>query len=305
MSHMVFHLQNIPDLMLKQRLNLAANDSMSCLMLSERKRHPDHHTRKATMKRAFIGATVLTLVCINGGSSFAQDSEWKNGGPSYIYVKPTKKSPFHMPYDEELKCIDCHQWDGVDTYTSATKTLTKSTSGRLPQEDIKKAILEALKGAGDYREMYVMATSFNNQPLATCLEFTLDPKTLTFYASSEKQTEKLFHIAANPRASMVYVRARNDMKYFLDPLGVQIVGRAVQLKHGDPGFDEAAALCLKTTINHMPEEMKKQMSPEAIMQSIQKNQLITKVIPELMVITSGEFVKQGLHRKQIWETSKR
>lgn len=58
-------------------------------------------------------------------------------------------------------------------------------------------------------------------------------------------------------------------------------------------------------MNHMPEEMKKQMSPEAMMQSIQKNQLITKVIPELMVITSGEFVKQGLHRKQIWEASGR
>jgi nitroimidazol reductase NimA-like FMN-containing flavoprotein (pyridoxamine 5'-phosphate oxidase superfamily) len=111
------------------------------------------------------------------------------------------------------------------------RRLPKARQVASPQEDIKKAILEALKGAGDYREMYVMATSFNNQPLATCLEFTLDPKTLTFYASSEKQTEKLFHIAANPRASMVYVRARNDMKYFLDPLGVQIVGRAVQLKH--------------------------------------------------------------------------
>jgi hypothetical protein len=49
-------------------------------------------------------------------------------------------------------------------------------------------------------------------------------------ASSKKQTEKLFHIAANPKASMVYVRARNDMNYFLDPLGVQIVGRAVHRK---------------------------------------------------------------------------
>jgi hypothetical protein len=43
------------------------------------------------------------------------------------------------------------------------------------------------------------------------------------------------------------------------------------------------------------------MSPEAMMHNIQENQLITKVIPERVVITSGAFMKQGLHRKQIRE----
>ena len=42
------------------------------------------------------------------------------------------------------------------------------------------------------------------------------------------------------------------------------------------------------------------MPREVMLASIQKNQLITKVIPERIVITSGDFVKQGLHRKQIW-----
>jgi hypothetical protein len=179
-------------------------------------------------------------------------------------------------------------------------TLTKSAKGRLPQQDIKKAILETLKGTGDYREMYMMATSFKNEPLASCLEFILDPETMCLFASSEKQTEKLFHIAANGRASLVYVRQRNDMKYFMDPIGVQITGRAVQLKHGDAGFDQAAELCLQTAMNHMPEEMKQKMPREVMLASIRKNQLITKVIPERIVITMGDFVKKGLHRKQIW-----
>jgi len=48
-----------------------------------------------------------------------------------------------------------------------------------------------------------MATSFNNEPLATCPEFTIDLYTPTFYALSEKQTEKLFQLAANPRAPAV------------------------------------------------------------------------------------------------------
>ena len=250
-----------------------------------------------------IAALAGTAVLLAGaGAVQAQSADWKDGGPEYIYVNPVKKSPFHMPYDDALKCADCHKWNGADAYTAATMTLMKSTKGRLSQQEIKKAILETLKGTGDYRQIYVMATSFKNEPLATCLEFTLDPATLALVASSEKQTEKLFHIAAHGRASLVYVKHRDDMKYFMDPVGVQITGKAVQLKYGDPGFDQAAELCLQTAMNHMPEEMLKKMSREVMLASIQKNQLITKVIPERIVITSGDFVKQGLHRKQIWLT---
>jgi len=253
--------------------------------------------------RLIFSAVVFCGLLMCWSSCFAGYAGWQDGGPDYIYVKPIKKSPLHMPYDEGMKCAACHSWDGVDAYTSATMSLTKSTSGRLPRDEIHKAIIETLKGSGDYREMYALATSFNDEPLATCAEFILDPATLTLYASSEKQTEKLFHIAANPRVSLVYVRQRSDMMYFTDPTGVQIKGRAVQLKDGDPGFDEAAKLCLETAMNHMPEEMKQKMTPEAMLNSIKKNQLITKVIPERIVITRGDFIRRGLHRKQIWESA--
>jgi nitroimidazol reductase NimA-like FMN-containing flavoprotein (pyridoxamine 5'-phosphate oxidase superfamily) len=253
--------------------------------------------------KALVGDLKSELsICKDGLQE--QDASWENGGPKYIYVKPIKKSPFHMPYDETLSCLDCHKWDGVDAYTSATMALKKSKKGRLPQPAIKQAVLETLKGTGDYREMYTIATAFNNEPVATCMEFTLDPETLTLVASSEKQTEKLFHIAANPRVSMVYVKHRDDYRYFVNPVGVQIKGRAVQLKYGDPGFNEAATLCLDSAMNHMPEEMKAKMSREAMLESINKNQLITKIIPERIVITSGDFIRQGLHRKQIWEVEK-
>jgi hypothetical protein len=256
------------------------------------------------MKQAIVVAIAVVIVLTGSHICRAQDATWKNGGPKYLYVTPTKKSPFHMPYDETLKCVACHKWDGLDAYTSATMSLKKSTKGRLPQPAILQAILDTLKGTGDYREMYAMATSFNNEPVATCIEFTLDPATMTFYASSEKQTEKLFHLAANPKVSLVYVKHRDDYRYFTDPVGVQVKGTAVQLKYGDPGFDEAAKICLDSAMNHMPEEMKAKMPREAMLQSINKNQLITKVIPERIVITRGEFIRQGLHRKQIWEAEK-
>jgi len=54
----------------------------------------------------------------------------------------------------------------------------------------------------------------------------------------------------------------------------------------------------------MPEEMKAQLPREAMLKRINKNQLITKIIPERIVVTSGDFVKQGLHRKQILELGK-
>ena len=248
------------------------------------------------MKQIVEAVIILIMLFVSAGIGYAQVDELKDGGPKYIYVKPLKKSPLHMPYDEEMKCIDCHKWDGVDAYTSATMSLVKSKKGRLPKEEIKAAILDTLKGRGNYREMYVLATALNNKPLATCMEYVIDPESLTLYASSEKQGEKLFHLAANKEVSLVYVKHRNDLDYFKDPIGVQIVGIAEQLKLGDPGFDEAFEICVSTVI--MPEGMV--LTPEFI-KKIKKNQLGTKITPKRIIITHHAFRADGHHFKQIWE----
>ena len=248
------------------------------------------------MKQIVEAVIILIMVFVYSGTGFAQVNELKDGGPKYIYVKPLKKTPLHMPYDEEMKCIDCHKWDGVDAYTSATMSLAKSKKGRLPKEEIKAAILDTLKGRGNYREMYVLATAFNNKPLATCMEYVIDQESLTLYASSEKQGEKLFHVAVNKDISLVYVKHRDDLDYFKDPIGVQIVGEAEQLKLGDPGFDEAFDICVSTVI--MPEGMV--LTPEFI-KKIKKNQLVTKITPKRIIITHYAFRAAGHHFKQIWE----
>ena len=109
-----------------------------------------------------------------------------------------------------------------------------------------------------------------------------------------KQGEKLFHLAANKDVSLVYVKHRNDLDYFKDPIGVQIVGIAEQLKLGDPGFDEAFDICVSTVI--MPEGMI--LTPEFI-KKIKKNQLVTKIIPRRIIITHQKFRAAGQHFKQI------
>lgn len=247
------------------------------------------------MNRTTFAVIIGVLVAFNLGIRCAETTEWKDGGPEYLYPKVGEKPPHHdrsYPYDKELKCMDCHKYDGVDAYTSATMTLKKSKVGRMARSEIEKAIVDALKGNGNHREMYVLSTSFNDKPLATCIEFTLDPKTLIFYASSEKQTEKLFHMAANPNVSMVYVKHRDDGKYFRDPLGVQIVGKAIQLKASDPEFIKALNFSLATI--DIP------ITPELI-EYIKKTQLVTKIIPERIVIANSEFRGKGFHFKQIWE----
>ncbi len=176
----------------------------------------------------------------------AQDIEWKKGVPKYLYVKPTKKPPHHGVFDEGMKCLDCHKYDGADAYTSATMSIRKTKKGRAPRAEIEAAIKETLKGKEDYREIYILSTSFDDKPLSTVIEFVMDPKTFTFYAMSEKQTEKLFHIAKNPNVSMAYVKQRENYDYFEGALGVQIVGKAQQIRGSDPEFDKAAARTLRT-----------------------------------------------------------
>jgi uncharacterized protein YhbP (UPF0306 family) len=239
------------------------------------------------------------------GAAGAQPEGWPPGGPSYLYVTPTKKPPHHGVYDETMKCLDCHRWDGTDAYTSATMTLKKSTIGPAPRAAVEDAIREALKGKGDYREIFVISTAFENKPLATVIEFVLDPKTFTLYAVSEKQTEKLFHIAANKNVSLAYVKQRDDYEYFEGALGVQVVGQAHQLKGSDPGFEEAARIYIQTLPMPKPQSTIPQPpSLDMLVEMIKPTKIITKVVPERIVILNRTFKDDGYHAVQIWEPKK-
>jgi hypothetical protein len=216
----------------------------------------------------------------------------EKGGPKYLYTKATKTPPQHPAYDKDLKCQECHVWNGVDAYTAATMTLKKSKTGALPREEIEKRIAEIVKGKGDYREIYVLSTAYDNKPLSTVIEFVIDPKTLTFYAMSEKQTEKLFQMAANKNVSLAYLKQLEHHNYFKEPLSIQVVGTAQLLKGGDPGFDEALSIYLPT--------LPLKITPE-LQQAIKATKIVTKVTPSRIVMRDYTQKEKGMRMIQIWE----
>ncbi len=253
------------------------------------------------MKKICVLSVAVMLVAYAAGAG-AAEQEWKPGGPDYLYVKPLKKPKHHGVFDQGMKCLDCHRYDGVDAYTSATMTLKKTEKGRAPRDMIQQEILSALRGKGDYREIYVMATSFDNKPVATVIEFVIDPATMNLYAMSEKQTEKLFHIASNPNVSLAYVKQLADYDYFSGALGVQIVGKAVQLKGTDPDFDAAAAIYIATLPMPQPSPMQPQPPDvETLIGVVRASKIITKIVPERISILNRNFKDQGFHAMQIWE----
>jgi len=252
------------------------------------------------MKKISLLAVML-LITASVCSVYAEEQPWPQGGPAYLYVKPLKKPQHHGVFDAGMKCLDCHRYDGVDAYTSATMALKKTVKGRAPREMVKQEILAALRGKGDNREIYVMATAFDNKPLATVIEFVIDPETLHLYAMSEKQTEKLFHIASNSNVSLAYVKHRDDYDYFSGALGVQIVGKAVQLKGADQEFEAAARIYIPTLPLPQPNAMIPQPPPiDVLIEAVKSNKIITKIIPERITILNRTFKEKGYHAMQIW-----
>ena len=199
------------------------------------------------MKKLFTGICALMLLV--GCSSAPQECE------------PTKT-------DEELIAdgwVKNPEQNGYikienDTVSGASTT---STENQLTQDEIRTLALDYLRGwplkqdengntIYSYREMYQIATSYNNEPGLSSVEFVLDPETMKLYASSEKGTEKCVHIASNPNVVLYWYHQIPEEEYepykndYFNSYGVQIKGTA---KIMDPSSDDAkkaAELYLET-----------------------------------------------------------
>ena len=150
-----------------------------------------------------------------------------------------------------VKASDYDLVTGVDAITGASDKIEPEK--QLPQEEIRALALDYLRGwplktdengetIYSYREMYQIATSYNNVPGLSSVEFVLDPTTMKLYASSEKGTEKCEHIKHNPNVVMYWYHQIPEEEYvaysndYFNSYGVQIKGTA---KIMDPNSEEA------------------------------------------------------------------
>ena len=109
-----------------------------------------------------------------------------------------------------VKAEDFSMVTGVDAVTSATVSGQGGINfGDVDLSDELKTalILDYLKGAeGNYREMYQIATSYNNVPTIGSVEYVLDPSDLTLFGSSETNTAKLNNMNLNPQVDLYWTR---------------------------------------------------------------------------------------------------
>ena len=109
-----------------------------------------------------------------------------------------------------LKADEYGMAAGVDAVTSATVSGQGGINfGDIDLSDELKTalVLDYLKGAAnDYREMYQIATSYNNVPTIGSVEYVLDPSDMTLFGSSETNTAKLNNMNLNPQVDLYWTR---------------------------------------------------------------------------------------------------
>jgi hypothetical protein len=107
---------------------------------------------------------------------------------------------------------------GVDVKTTATARRYMTGQGAIPKEELEKRLIGYLRG----KRMYILATSLNNKPLTSTIEYVLDPEVMTLSAGSERPTEKLFHLKGNPYVALQY----HKNHAYPDTVSLQVRGKA-------------------------------------------------------------------------------
>ena len=72
---------------------------------------------------------------------------------------------------------------------------------------------EGLNAVYSYREMYPIATSYNNNPGLATAEFWIDLDTMKLYSFSEKGTEKVLYIENNPSVELYFTKQVEEDVY--------------------------------------------------------------------------------------------
>ena len=207
-----------------------------------------------------------------------------------------------------LKAEDYQMQAGVDAVTSATVSGVGGINFgdiELSDELKQELALEYLKGAEDnYREMYQIATSYNNVPTIGSVEYVLDPADMTLFGSSETNTAKLNNMMVNPNVDLYWTRQirKGDIcseampilpTYFMS-YGVEYVGTYRAIRFAELSEEEIPVYVAKArnyfaTLSSTAKLA--EMDDEALYGYLAASQMnFYQIVPSRIVITSPWFL---------------
>ena len=207
-----------------------------------------------------------------------------------------------------VKAEDFQMVTGADAITSATESGKGGINfGDMDLSDELKSelLLEYLKGAeNNYREMYQIATSYNNVPTIGSVEYVLDPSDLSLFGSSETNTAKLNNMDLNPQVDLYWTRQirAGDVcseavpvlpTYFMS-YGVQFTGTYRRIVFAElseeeiPVFVNKARVYFATLSNTAPYAEKSDEDLYAFLCSSPMN--FYQIVPTRIFITSPWFL---------------
>ena len=192
----------------------------------------------------------------------------------------------------------------VDAKSTATFKMWLSGPGTMEQGPLWDAIAAVLGGKGGKRT-YVLATSMDNIPLSTTIEFALDTDKKVLYGFAEKGTEKLIHIKNNPKVSLNWHEEfPND---FFKTLCVQIRGTAELLEGDTPEMRDAVSLYPYhymlwsfTPSRNATTTLIAEGLQQALVKVIQSNMMLVKITMEQVVLTDAQLKAKGYRDRQLW-----
>ena len=181
-----------------------------------------------------------------------------------------------------VKAEDFQMVTGADAITSATESGKGGINfGDMDLSDELKSelLLEYLKGAeNNYREMYQIATSYNNVPTIGSVEYVLDPSDLSLFGSSETNTAKLNNMDLNPQVDLYWTRQIPYRRIVFAELSEEEI----------PVFVNKARVYFATLSNTAPYAEKSDEDLYAFLCSSPMN--FYQIVPTRIVITSPWFL---------------
>jgi len=209
----------------------------------------------------------------------------------------TPLSENHPAIEEGVTCNDCHEIK-LDAKTSATQAwlykdylMWKANEGIMAKDKLKERIVKII-GGKKQKKTFILATSLNNKPLATTLDYSLNPDKMVLYSFSEKGTTKLNHIKNNPYVSLGWHKEFTD---FASTLCMQFMGTAELFEGTTKEFDEGLSIYYfeyGAEAQKIPVEQMKQM--------MKKGMIMTRITVDQITITDSTLKNEGFRTRQRW-----